>query len=369
MNKEIFFSEPFLPPLEEYGSFLQRIWNNRILASFGPIHNEFESRLSGFLSAENVLIFTNGHTALETAVGALEAKGEIITSPFTFISTVNAIARNGAKPVFCDVCDNLTLDPDKAEQLISEKTAAILPVHTVGNICDVERFSQIEKKYHIPVIYDSAHAFGVRYKGRDITGFGKASMLSFHATKVFNSAEGGALVCNDQAIYAAAKRYRFYGMEYGNVEKPGLNGKMHELTAALGLCNLKHIASVIDYRKKLTDRYKADLADIKGITFRIDLENIQYNYIYFYIIVDNSKYGISSFDLCTKLNCCGIHAKRIFPQLINNMDRYRCCRKGTLDNAAYFLEHIVMLPLHTNMDPDDVDRICRIIKNKGEEKP
>ena len=363
MSKEIYFSTPYLPPIEEYNLQIQKIWNNKCLATFGPLHSLFESKLCEYLHSEDLLLYSNGHTALEAIVGAMELKGEIITTPFTFISTSNAIARNGSTPVFCDINDNLTINTDQIEEMISSNTVAIIAVHALGNVCDIERLSIIEKKYNVPVIYDGAHAFGIKVNGKSIAQYG-TTMFSFHASKVFNSAEGGAVACNNRLVAERIKKYRFYGLEAGDVNLPGINGKMNELSAALGLCNLNHIDEIISYRKRLVERYKINLSSINGITFRKVDCKVQYNYIYFYIIVDEYKYGKTADDLCNILNANKIHAKKCFPRLISEMAFYKKCVKRSLDKASFYLNHIVVLPLHNQMNDEDVDYICDIIRHK-----
>lgn len=364
--REILFSEPYLPPLEEYTALLQEIWNTKQIATFGPMHKRFEIELGRYLNTKQLFVFTNGHTALETAISTLKKRGEIITTPFTFISTANAIARNGFKPVFCDIDGTMTLDPEEVKKHISSETVAILAVHTLGNPCHIEELAAIGNEYGIPIIYDGAHVFGLRYKGMDIGCFGDLTMFSFHASKVFNSAEGGALSCNNEELGCIAKLYRYYGLKDGNVIIPGLNGKMHELTAALGLCNLKHINEIISYRQKLFNRYREVLKSVSGISFRSDSADVDYNYIYFYIFVDETNYGKTADQLCYLLNSEGIHAKKIFPRLINQMDAYSGYKHGKLSNSLFCLNHIIVLPLHTNMTEQDVDIVCQIIvQNSG----
>lgn len=368
MNKEIRFSKAMLPPLEEYYEQLKDIWKSGWLATFGPKHLEFENRLKEFLENDNVLAFTNGHTALESIIGALQANGEIITTPFTFISTANAIYRNGFMPVFCDIDENMTIDVDMVETLISEKTVAVVATHVLGNPCCIEKLEKIGKEYNIKIIYDGAHVFGVKYKGKFISDYGDATMYSFHASKVFNCAEGGAVVFNDEKLGIEIKKFRYYGMDNYQAVMTGLNGKMHEITAALGICNLRHLSNVIERRKILFERYVNNLKNTVGIYVRKAIDNVEYNYIYFYILVNQDEYGISAENLLCILNNKGIHAKKCFPMLISEMKAYKECRKGNLSKSYFFLENIIILPLFIELLESDIDYICDIINVSGKKE-
>lgn len=364
VDKEIFFNRTMLPPIEEYYEQIKDIWESKWLATFGPKQKLFEEQLREYLNIKkDVLVFSNGHSALEAIVGSIGAKGEIITTSFTFISTANAIIRNGFIPVFCDVNDKMTIDVEQAEKMINSNTVAILATHVMGNVCDVVALEKIGKKYGIKIIYDGAHVFGVDYCGKSICEYGDATMYSFHASKVFNTAEGGAAAINDDKIRYRAERYRYFGMNEGTAVMAGTNGKMHELTAALGICNLRWIDDFIERRKKIYELYKDGLKDIRGIHFRIDDENIKYNYIYCYINIDEVEFGMNAKSLLKILNYRGIHAKKCFTSLVSDMEIYKQSKKGIINKAYYFLENTIVLPLHAYLSEQDVEYVCDVINN------
>lgn len=363
VENEILFSEAYLPPLQEYVEQLEAIWKSKKLATFGPKHSEFELNLKEKLKVDNVLLFSNGHTALETAIGACKLSGEVITTPFTFVSTTNAIVRNGLTPFFCDVDKNMTIDVNEIEKYITPSTSGIVCTHIMGNVCDVEKLKLIADKYGLKVIYDGAHAFGIKIGGQDVGMYGDATMYSFHATKAFNSAEGGAIVCREY-LKQSAEELRYFGMENKNAVLPGGNGKMHELTAALGLCNLKYMYDVIQKRQSLYRRYYHNLHSVPGVEFRVENSNVQYNYIYCYVIIDKKQYGLRADQLISLLNENKIHARKPFSMLTCDMEIYKCQKRGELNNSYFYLNNVVMLPLHTEMSIEDVDTICEIVKRR-----
>lgn len=364
IEKEIFFNRAMLPPIEEYYEQIKDIWETKWLATFGPKQKLFENQLREYLNIKkDVLVFTNGHTALEAVVGSIGKMGEIITTPFTFISTANSIIRNGYSPVFCDVNDNMTIDVNEVEKMINSNTVAILATHVMGNVCDVENLEKLGKKYGIKVIYDGAHVFGVNYCGKSICEYGDATMFSFHASKVFNTAEGGAAVINDDEIRWRAERYRYFGMNEGTAIIAGTNGKMHELSAALGICNLRRLNEYIEKRKKVYALYKQRLKCTKGIDFRIEDERINYNYIYSYIYVNEVEFGMNANALLKILNNRKIHAKKCFPFLVCDMDIYKSSKRGVIDKAYMFLENTIVLPLYADLSVQDVEYICDVINN------
>ena len=266
--KKILVTRSSMPPYEEYTEAIRDIWDTHWLTNMGKYHNELEKQLKEYLGVNGLSLFTNGHMALELALQAMNLSGEIITTPFTFASTTHAIIRNGLTPVFCDINNiDFTIDVSKIEALITDKTSAILPVHVYGNICDVEKIEQIANKYGIKVIYDAAHAFGVRYKGIGIGNFGDASMFSFHATKVFNTIEGGAISFHDNDEFSQ-KLYRLKNFGIKNeetVDDIGANAKLNEFSAVMGLCNLKHIGTELEKRKQIVNTYMNELSSINGI--------------------------------------------------------------------------------------------------------
>ncbi|MBQ8827928.1 MAG: aminotransferase class I/II-fold pyridoxal phosphate-dependent enzyme, partial [Clostridia bacterium] len=250
VNKPVFVTKPSIPPFDEYVEAIKPIWEAHWLTNFGAVHNEFKLQLRDFLKVDNVSLFTNGHTALYSAIKVLGLQGEIITTPYTFASTTHAIVQSGCTPVFCDIDpETFTIDVNKIEALITEKTCAILPVHVYGIVCDTEAIAKIAAKYNLKVIYDAAHAFGVEFNGRGIGTYGDASMFSFHATKAFNSIEGGAVAFGDGALCKKFKEFKNFGLTDGeNVDEPGTNAKMNEFQESMGICNLRHIGDVLEKR-------------------------------------------------------------------------------------------------------------------------
>ena len=364
MEREVFFNRTMLPPIDEYYEQIKDIWESKWLATFGPKQQLFENQLREYLNIKkDPLVFVNGHIALEAVVGSICRKGEIITTPFTFISTANSIVRNGHTPVFCDVNDNMTIDVKQVEKMINHNTVAVLATHVMGNVCDVEKLEEIGLKYGIKVIYDGAHVFGVKYCGKSICEYGDATMFSFHASKVFNTAEGGAAIFNDGEMKCRAVNYRYFGMNEGTAVMLGTNGKMHELSAALGICNLRRINEYIEKRGKMYALYKQGLKDTIGINFRIENENVEYNYIYCYINVSEKEFGMDADSLLKILNNRGVHAKKCFPSLICDMEIYKNSKRGVIEKAYVFLENTIVLPLHADLTEQDVEYVCDVINN------
>ena len=284
-----------MPPMEEYYKEIEDLWETHWLTNMGEKHEKLEAMLKEYLEVPNISLFTNGHMALELTLQAMELEGEVITTPFTFISTTHAIVRNGLKPVFCDINpDDYTIDVSKIVELITEKTVAIIPVHVYGQPCDVERIEEIAKKYNLKVIYDAAHAFGVKYKGVGIGNFGDASMYSFHATKVFNTIEGGAVSYKEEELSERLYRLRNFGiMDEVTVDAVGANAKMNEFQAAMGICNLRHIEEDIKKREEIFLRYKKYLDGIEGLKLLAQKEDVEYNYSYFPAVFETETLGIS----------------------------------------------------------------------------
>ena len=366
MNKQIFVTKSTLPPMEEFVEEIKEIWDNSWLTNMGPKHNELEVLLKAYLHSSNVSLFTNGHMALELLLQAMNLKGEVITSPFTFASTTHAIVRNGLTPVFCDIRhDNFTIDVDKIEELITPMTVAILPVHVYGNVCDVDRIDEIARKHHLKVVYDAAHAFGVEYNGKGIAEYGDASMFSFHATKVFNTIEGGAICLKDSTYMKALYQLKNFGIKnQEEVDGVGANAKMNEFQAAMGICNLRHIEDKIKKRKQVVETYLELLEDIPGIyTYRIP-DNIKSNYSYFPIYVDKETYGYDRDCLYSKLEEKDIYARKYFYPLTSQFS----CYDGLFDvsNTPIALDssrNILTLPLYPDLSLSDVEDICQIIRN------
>lgn len=353
-----------MPSLEEYTEEIKELWETRWLTNMGTKHKQLEASLIDYLGTPNITLFTNGHLALECVIAALDLKGEVITTPFTFASTTHAIVRNGLTPVFCDINkDNYTMDVTKIEELITDKTSAIIPVHVYGNVCNIEEIERIAKKYNLKVIYDAAHAFGVTVNGVGVANFGDASMFSFHATKVFNTIEGGAVAYRDKSldrILYDIKNFGITGPE--SVEYVGGNAKMNEFQAAMGICNLRHVDQEIEKRKAVVTRYKERLDGIEGIKTWEEQEGVKSNYAYFPVVFDGYKMARDEVFDCLKEN--GIIARKYFYPLTNSFECYK--NKFNSDEtpvAKYIADRVITLPLYADLSIDDVDRICNIIIN------
>lgn len=361
-EKTILVTRSSMPDFEEYVEEIRDLWETHWLTNMGVKHKELEMELKEYLNTPNITLFTNGHLALENILAAMELKGEVITTPFTFASTTHAIVRNGLTPVFCDINkDDYTIDVSKIEELITENTCAIVPVHVYGNICNVKEIERIAKKYNLKVIYDAAHAFGVKVNGESVANFGDASMFSFHATKVFNTIEGGAVTYkNDDLVKVLydIKNFGITGPE--SVEYIGGNAKMNEFQAAMGICNLRHILIEINKRKLIVDRYMERLSDIEGIKLCNVKEGVESNYAYFPVVFDG--YKLNRDEIFEKLQEHNIIARKYFYPLTNTYDCYR--DKFNCENtpvAQYIAERVLTLPLYADLSLRDVDRICDII--------
>lgn len=368
MRENIYVTKPFLPSKEEYMEQISSMWESHMLTNAGNIHNELELKLREYFGTEECVLSVNGHMALEMLLQAMKLKGEVITTPFTFASTTHAIVRNGLIPVFADINEeDYTIDPESVERLVTDRTCAILPVHVYGNVCNVERLQHIADKYHLKLIYDAAHAFGVAYRGRPIGCYGDASVFSFHATKAFHTVEGGAVVTKDHILGDTIRHMRNFGICQDNEEcmEIGMNGKMSEFHAAMGLCNLKHINEITEKRKLVVERYYSHLDKVKGIrTHKADMQ-IQQNYAYFPIIIEREKYGECRDELCQRLQDEGIFARKYFYPLTKKLACYGndFSRDGT-PVADYISASVLALPLYADLSFQDVDRICNIISRK-----
>ena len=362
--KNILVTRSSMPPLEEYVEEIKSLWETHWLTNMGKKHAELEQKLADYLQVPNIALFTNGHMALELTIQAFELKGEVITTPFTFVSTTHAIVRNGLKPVFCDVDpETYTIDTKKMESLITDRTQAIVPVHVYGQPCDVEEIKRIANKYNLRVIYDAAHAFGVKYNGKGIGGYGDASMFSFHATKVFNSIEGGAACYRDPEIGDRLYRLRNFGiMDEETVDAVGANAKMNEFQAAMGLCNLRHIEEEKGKRKKVFERYKVHLDQIEGIRTLSIKENIEYNYAYFPVLFDDRVLGCSRDDVDKKLKSNGIYPRKYFYPITSSFGCYKHAYSVEDTPVAYDLsQRVLALPMYADLEIDMVDHICELI--------
>jgi dTDP-4-amino-4,6-dideoxygalactose transaminase len=364
---EIYVTRPFLPPLDEFNEYLKEIWNNGILTNNGPLHQRLEQELADYLGVKHISLFSNGTLALLTALQTLRITGEVITTPYSFVATTHALWWNNIKPVFVDIePETCNLNPQKIEAAITPKTTAILPVHVYGYPCNVKEIQKIADSFGLRVIYDAAHAFGVKLNEINIVEFGDLSVLSFHATKVFNTFEGGAIICHDEATKKRIDHLKNFGFENEiTVVSPGINAKMNEVQAAMGLLQLKYIEDIIEKRKILSNLYKKYLKNISGIRFLEDLKGVKHNYSYFPIFVNEKQYGISRNELFEKLKKEKIFARRYFYPLISQFPIYRnfdSAEQGTLEVAEKITDQVICLPIYPDLEPYIVEKICNIIK-------
>ena len=370
-NNRIFVTRSSIPTLEEYIEEIRPVFDNHILTNMGPVYQRFKDLCREYLQVPELSLFVNGHMALEMCIQAMGLKqkglelggGEVITTPFTFVSTAHAISRNNLKPVFCDIRkDDYCIDADKIEELITDKTVAILPVHVYGNICDVEKIESIARKYDLKVIYDGAHSFGELYKGKTIGNYGDATMFSFHATKVFNTIEGGAVAFKNKDYCMPLHELKNFGI-HNEIDIPAIGGnaKMNEFCAAMGICNLRRIDGCIAARKVIHDRYVERLGEIDGITLCKPKEGIVYNYSYFPIYVDPQRFGKSRDDIYDRLMKEEIYTRKYFYPAVNELPGYTDC-KGTDTPVAYDVSRkILTLPIYRDLTLEEVDMICDLI--------
>ncbi len=366
MEEKIFVTRPSMPPMEEYIEEIQSIWDEHILTNMGPKHKKLEAELVKYLKVPYISLMVNGHMALEMAIQALNLTGEVITTPFTFASTTHAIVRNGLQPVFCDI-DPLTctIDADKIEGLITDRTSAILPVHVYGNVCNVEKIDKIAKKHGLKVIYDAAHAFGEEYKGIGIGNFGNASMFSFHATKSFNTIEGGAVCYSDEDLGLDLYRLKNFGIRGPEkVDYVGANAKMNEFQAAMGLCNLRHINDEIAKREKVYELYAEQLKDIEGIGMLKLQKNVKHNYSYLPIIIDENEFGFTRNEVFDILAQHNIYSRKYFYPITNS---YNCFhgefKVEETPIALHVSKRVLTLPMYADLSEEQIDIICSAIRN------
>lgn len=364
--KKILVTQTSMPPFEEYVNEIKDIWESHWLTNMGPKHNMLEMRLKDYLSVDNISLFTNGHNALELCLQAMNLNGEVITTPFTFASTTHAIVRNGLSPVFCDINPiDYTIDVSKIESLITDKTSAIVPVHVYGHVCNIEEIDRIAKKYGLKVIYDAAHVFGVRYRGRGIGSYGDASMFSFHATKVYHTIEGGAVCYHDEELGRELYKLRDFGIKDAEtIDGIGSNAKMNEFVAAMGLCTLRHVDEEISKRKKVVECYRENLKGIEGIQLPPIQDDVVPNYAYFPIVIDEKTFGATRNDVFSRLAENNIHARKYFYPLTNAFDAYH----GVYDVnntpvALHISKRVLTIPLYADLELCEVERISFIIKN------
>ncbi len=366
-NKYITVTSPLLPDLDNFNEMLKDIWASKWITNNGYYHKELEKALCEYLDVPYVSLFTNGTLPLITALQALRITGEVITTPYSFVATTHSLWWNGIKPVFVDI-DPTTgnMDPEKIEAAITPRTTAIMPVHVYGKPCDTERIQEIADKYGLKVIYDAAHAFGVKVNGVSILNAGDMSTLSFHATKVYNTIEGGALVMHDEQTKKRIDYLKNFGFA-GETEvvAPGINSKMDEIRAAYGLLNLKQVDAAIDARHQVAIKYREALRDVEGITFFDDMPGVKHNYSYFPIFVDAEKYGMSRDELYFKMKEQNVLGRRYFYPLISTFSTYRGLPSASVDNlpnATRIANEVICLPMHHDLRDGDLDFIIKLIR-------
>lgn len=357
-----------MPELDEYMNEISSLWDSHWLTNMGPKHKQLQANLCEYMGVDNVELFTNGHMAIELVLQAMNLQGEVITTPFTFASTTHAIIRNGLEPVFCDIDPvTFTMDVEKLESLITDRTCAILPVHVYGNVCNIEEIERIAHKYELKVIYDACHTFGETYKGKGIGAFGDASCFSFHATKVFNSVEGGAATFSDKRLGEKLydlKNFGIHGPE--EVDAVGANAKMNEFCAAMGLCNLRHVDEEIEKRRKVVERYREHLEGVEGLQLNAIQSEVKSNYAYFPVIFEEKVFGASRAEVFDALAARGIGARKYFYPLTNTFAAFH----GKYDVlqtpvALHVSKRVLTLPLYADLELDDVDKICKIVLGCG----
>lgn len=353
-----------MPSMEEYIEEIRSIWDSHWLTNMGEKHKALQAELQKYMGVPAVELLTNGHMALELSLQAMNLQGEVITTPFTFASTTHAIVRNGLEPVFCDIDpETYTMDVTQIDRLITDRTCAILPVHVYGNVCNIEEIERIAHKYGLKVLYDAAHTFGETYKGQGIGNFGDASCFSFHATKVFNTIEGGAVCYRDpdmgRRLYEL-KNFGIHGPE--EVDAVGANAKMNEFCAAMGLCNLRHVDEEIAKRRAVVERYREHLEGVDGLRLNVQQPEVRSNYAYFPVVFDENLFGASRNEVMDALAQNGIGARKYFYPLTNTFE----CFHGKYDVdatpvALHVAKRVLTLPLYADLSMEDVDRICKIV--------
>ena len=366
MDKTITVTSPLLPDLEEFHGLLQQIWDSKWITNNGSFHRQLEAALAEYLKVPYVSLFTNGTLPLITALQALRITGEVITTPYSFVATTHSLWWNGIRPVFVDI-DPATgnIDPERIEAAITPKTTAIMPVHVYGKPCKTKEIQDIADKYGLKIIYDAAHAFGVEVNGESILNAGDMSTLSFHATKVYNTIEGGAMVMHDEKTKKRIDYLKNFGFA-GETEviAPGINSKMDEMRSAYGLLNLRQVDDAIEARHQVAIRYRKALRDVEGITFWDDMPGVRHNYSYFPIFVDAKQYGMTRDELYFKMREKGVLGRRYFYPLISEFTTYRglpSARKENLPNAHRMADSVICLPMHHALSDEDVNRVIELI--------
>lgn len=365
-KKTITVTSPLLPDLDEFNGLLRQIWDSKWITNNGQFHQRLEKELAEYLGVPYISLFTNGTLPLLTALQALRITGEVITTPYSFVATTHSIWWNGCKPVFVDIDPKTgNIDPDKIEAAITPKTTAIMPVHVYGKPCDTGRIQEIADRYGLKVIYDAAHAFGVKADGESILNAGDLSTLSFHATKVYNTIEGGAMVMHDEATKKRIDYLKNFGFAgETTVVGPGINSKMDEVRSAYGLLNLKQVDAAIEARRRVAVRYREALRDVEGITFFDDMPGVRHNYSYFPIFVDAEVYGMTRDELYAKMKAANVLGRRYFYPLISEFSTYRGLESAApenLPNAHRMADSVICLPMHHALSGEDVERVLELI--------
>lgn len=369
MSNTTFVTQPYLPPLKDFLPYLEEIWENKWLTNNGPMHQKLEGELAQYLKVPYVSLFCNGMAALQTSLNCLCIKGEVITTPFTFVATAHAISLHGCTPVFCDIdSKTLNIDVGKIEGLITDKTTAIMPVHVYGHPCDTEAIERIAKKYKLRVIYDAAHAFAVKKDGKSILLEGDLSMLSFHATKVFSTLEGGAIVSHDLETKTRVDQLKNFGIQ-NEESTPNIagNGKMNEVQAAFGLMQLEKVDKQINHRKSIAERYRGLLSQVNGLRVFTEMEGVESNYGYFPVLVEHD-FSMTRDGLYDLLKVNQIHARKYFYPLISSFPPYKnlpSSHKDLLPMANKYAQQILCLPIFPDLELAIVEKIVDIIKRLG----
>lgn len=366
-NRQITVTSPLLPNLDDFYNELKNIWDSKWITNNGSYHKKLEAALAEYLDVPYVSLFTNGTLPLLTALQALRITGEVITTPYSFVATTHSIWWNGCKPVFVDIDPSTgNIDPDKIEAAITPRTTAIMPVHVYGKPCDTKRIQEIADRYGLKVIYDAAHAFGVKVDGESILNAGDMSTLSFHATKVFNTIEGGAMIMKDEATKKRIDDLKNFGFhDEVTVVGPGINSKMDEMRAAYGLLNLQQVDSAIEARHQVAIKYREALKKVEGITYFEDIPGVKHNYSYFPIFVDEEKYGMTRDELYFKMKETNILGRRYFYPLISEFSTYRGLESANpknLPNAHKMADSVICLPMHHGLSEEDIQRTIDIVK-------
>jgi dTDP-4-amino-4,6-dideoxygalactose transaminase len=362
----IYVTQPSLPPLEEFVKELEKIWDSKYITNQGSYHKQLEKELAKYLGVKYISLFSNGTLALLIALKALNIKGEVITTPFSFVATTHSLWWNNIKPVFVDIeANHLNLDASLIEKAITSKTTAIMPVHVYGNPCDVKELERISKKHNLKIIYDAAHAFNVKINNNSVLNYGDLSVLSFHATKVFNTIEGGAIVSHTKEMKEKVDMLKNFGItSETTVEEVGINAKMNELQAAYGLLQLDYVDEYIEGRRKVVERYREGLKDIEGITYLEEVEGVKHNYAYFPILINKEKYGISRDEVYDRFKQENIHGRRYFYPLISKFDPYKKLKSSKGENlpvAEEKAEEVLCLPLYDGLEEENIDKIIYIL--------